>query len=337
MRKKIYTVLIKSTINKVYTIVLVFVFLFCNTTINAQDFSKIKKQAKKGNAEMQHLLASYYYYGKYVDKDTMKAIYWYEKAVQGGNEDAKVDLALCFHNRKDYGKAYPLFLSYIDNSSNKESKNYRYNTALRLVGAYKMDGLSTPIDKPGAVKYLEEAHKNGANVEMDLHICYEYLGEDEKCFLIAKEEYEKTGVPFNLSKDYLFGIGCKQDLSKVRELLQEMSDGKLVYYAPDGGRIRYSNTHLYAAKCYIGISYYFDKNKKNHYQEAVKYLTEVIESKEATEFVRGQAMCALQRCYRFGRGVKKDIARANELEKEAKVLLPNENYDNFSKRFKSSY
>ena len=317
--------------------IIIIVLVLCNIISFAQDISKIERQAKQGDAAAQALLAFYYYQGKDVEKDINKAIYWYNQAIEGGYEEAKVNLALVYHNQKEYEKSFPLFLSFVDNSQIKGRKDELYNTALANIGHYKMIGRATPIDINGAIKYLEQAHSNGYNVYMDLSECYDKTGEFQKKFMIDKEGFEKSAIPFNLAKDYLFGIGCKQDLNRVYELLSGIASGNLVYHMPDGGRVTFGEPYIYAAKCYIGIAYYFDKTKKNHYEDAVKLFNEVIVSTESSPLIKGNAMCVLQRCYRFGRGTKKDLEKANEYEREAKLLLTEEGYNNFSKHFQASY
>ena len=116
-----------------------------------------------------------------------------------------------------------------------------------------------------------------------------------------------------------------------------MANGKLEFTSPDGGMLSCEKSSQYEAQVYMGVANYFDKNKANHYEEAVRWLQSVVDSKEAKDADRGRAMCLLQRCYRFGRGVNKDINKANELERASKSLLSEDEIYKFSSQFSSSY
>lgn len=315
---------------------------FCaKAQISIDDISinEIKRQAGNGNVGLQFVLGNYYQNGKRVEKDLVQAKYWYGKAVNGGHEDAKAYLAMIYDDEKDYDKAYPLFLSYANNPQNerKNTVNSLYNMSLMRVGFYKIEGKGTSKDINGAVEWLEKARSNGYIYSLlGLLECYRVLDNSSKRFIIAQEIKEKMGNPFHLAECYLFGIGCKQNLSIVYNLLSEIANGKVEFKSPQG-TLRLTPAHRYAAQLYIGVANYFDKNKTNHYEEAIRWLNSVIDSSEAIATDRGKAMCLLQRCYRFGRGVKADVAKANDLERESKKLISEDEYNEFLKHFEASY
>ena len=66
----------------------------------------------------------------------------------------------------------------------------------------------------------------------------------------------------------------------------------------------------------LGIAYYKDITVKGHYNKAFYWLTKVAESRYAIEKSKASSLYWLQRCYRFGRGVAKDVNKANELVKQ---------------------
>ena len=74
-------------------------FIFMTTAL-AQDVISLVKKAEQGDANAQFNLALYYEEGKDVEKDMVKAIYWYSKSAEQGNADAQFNLALCY----EYGK-----------------------------------------------------------------------------------------------------------------------------------------------------------------------------------------------------------------------------------------
>lgn len=308
----------------------------------AQEFSidVLKLQAEAGNVQLQWMLGHWYYRGIKVEKNPELAKYWFEKAVSRGYEEAKFELALLYEDEEEYSKAYNLFFSYASNPQNeiKEKINSTFNVAIGKVGEYKLNGIGTDKDLKGAKEWLEKARRNGyLGASISLYICYGELNMPDKEFVIAKEIYEKEGLPIFLAQHYLFGRGCEQNLEIVYNMLTEMANGKLEFTRPDGGRINCEKRSQYEAQLYMGVANYFDKNKTNHYEEAVRWLQSVVNSKDAADADRGKAMCLLQRCYRFGRGVKKDLNKANELDRASHELLSEDEIYKFSSHFSSSY
>lgn len=309
-------------------------------TLDDISISSITKQAEQGNVNLQFILGNYYHNGKRVKKDLQQAKYWYEKAVSGGNQSAKPLLALIYDEENNYSRAYSLFLSYIENPQNEEKKkvNSLYNMSIGYVGRYKILGNGTTKDLKGAAEWLEKARDNGYdNILIELYSCYSALKNSEKMFTIAKEIYQKIGLPQSLASCYLYGIGCQQDLGKVYGMLNALANGNLNYAASDGSEISLGKSSQYKAQLYIGVANYFDKSKNEHYQEAVKWLNSVATSTDAIKKDRGEALCLLQRCYRFGRGVEKNLEKANQLEEESKKYLSEEEYKEFISHFTASY
>lgn len=308
---------------------------------SAQDISVdvIKLQAEAGRADLQWMLGHWYYRGIKVEKNSELAKYWFEKAVKGGYEEAKFELALLYENETEYSKAYNLFFSYASNPQNeiKEKVISPYNHSISKVGEYKYAGLGTNKDLKGAVEWLEKARKNGlVDGLVALYACYGELNLPDKEFTIAKEIYEKEGLPIFLAQQYLFGRGCEQNLEIVYDMLAEMANGKLEFSTINGGKISCGKSSKYEAQLYMGVAYYFDKNKTNHYEEAVRWLQSVVNSKDAADSDRGKAMCLLQRCYRFGRGVAKNLNKANELDRSSREFLSEDELYKFSSHFSSS-
>lgn len=324
----------------ILAIILVLPVLFPNAMAQDISIDVIKMQAEAGRADLQWMLGHWYFRGIKVDKNPELAKYWFEKAVSGGYEEAKFELALLYEDEKDYSKAYNLFFSYASNPKNeiKEKVNSPYNLSISKVGEYKYAGIGTNKDLKGAVDWLEKARKKGVvSGSISLYCCYGELNMPDKEFVIAKEIYEKEGLPIFLAQHYLFGRGCEQNLEIVYNMLTEMANGKLEFTRPDGGKISCEKRSQYEAQLYMGVANYFDKNKTNHYEEAVRWLQSVVNSKEAADSDRGKAMCLLQRCYRFGRGVKKDLNKANELEQASHEFLSEDEIYKFSSQFSASY
>lgn len=321
-------------------VIVILLTIFPKASAQGIDVDVIKIQAEAGRVDLQWMLGHWYFRGIKVDKNPELAKYWFEKAVSGGYEEAKFELALLYEDEKEYSKAYNLFFSYASNPQNeiKEKVNCPYNLSISKVGEYKYAGIGTNKDLKGAVDWLEKARKKGVvSGSISLYCCYGELNMPDKEFVIAKEIYEKEGLPIFLAQHYLFGRGCEQDLETVYNMLAEMANGKLEFTRPDGGKISCEKSSQYEAQLYMGVANYFDKNKTNHYEEAVRMLQSVVNSKEATNEDRGKSMYLLQRCYRFGRGVNKDLNKANELDHASRRLLSEDELYKFSSHFGSSY
>ena len=59
------------------------------TTTTNNRIDELKKDAQKGDVLSQSLLGDSYYYGKEVTQDYKQAAYWFKKAAEQGDEDAK--------------------------------------------------------------------------------------------------------------------------------------------------------------------------------------------------------------------------------------------------------
>ena len=304
---------------------------------NIDDMSlfQILTEAEDEKPFFQFTLGLYYETGKRLEKDRSKAKYWYEKAMNNGFKHAHSRLACLYDEEKNYTKSYPLWLSY---SEKYKENEVWYNISLCRIAVCKNEALGTVRDPEGAIEYAKRAwHNNNTLGGCCLHSFYEERGDAQKAFAVAKELHEKSGLPLELAKHYLFGEGCEQNLKRVYELLLDMANGKLQYEQPSGVKITYHKEDHCRAQFYIGIANYFDKTKKNHYEEAVQWLMSVRNSTIAQRKDKGEALCLLSRCYRFGRGVKQDVSKANELQVESKKILTEEEYNNFSKHFQASY
>lgn len=69
------------------------------------------------------------------------------------------------------------------------------------------------------------------------------------------------------------------------------------------------------AQLCLGILYYEGKGLVNDYKRAVSIFEAALKSEQA--YVSGAAAFYLSKCYRFGRGVPQDIAKADAFQKEA--------------------
>ncbi len=77
-------------------------------------FKLLSKSASFGNDKALYALATWYLFGRYVEKDYDKAVVFLAKAAEKHNADACHDLAVCFENGQgvdlDLQKAFSLYL-----------------------------------------------------------------------------------------------------------------------------------------------------------------------------------------------------------------------------------
>lgn len=293
--------------------------LFCihySFNMQAQSFAQMKNLAESGNVQAQFVLGNMYANGNGCLQDSQKAIYWYKKSIEGGNQRVLPHLALLYDNLQDYDKAYPLFLSFTESQESKKIDEKMYAWSLFFVGYYLLEGKGIQKNEEEAVVWLEKAKNYG------MQMPYYVLGEcylkgvgipknPQKTFELYKEAHTKfkdrQEFAITLATCYLEGYGCSQNFGEVYSLIEHIADGTLCT-VDDAWKCK--------AQLSLAVAYYKDNSVSNHYEKAVKWLTNIVENSKAIEIDKAAALYWLQRCYRFGRGVAKDVNKADELVKQ---------------------
>lgn len=301
----------KLNVQKLVTITLfLLICVISNISIHAQSFSQIKTLAESGDAETQFGLGLNYYSGKFCDKDYEKAVFWLKKSKDNGYKKAIPYLAWVYYEKNMFSAAYPLFFSFAQNPDNKEVDEYMYVRSLYFVGACKLQGKGIVKDEKAAIYWLEKAK----SYEMPdayalLGVCHLHgLGvkkDSKEAYSLFKEALDKDAenelYALDVLKCYALGCGNAYDAKKAYPLVEQYAESK---------------EDKAIAQLILGVAYYKDDTVDEHYNKAFKWLTKVIQNDDATEKEKGSAIYWLQRCYRFGRGVPKDINKANELVKQ---------------------
>lgn len=297
--------------------VLILCMLFCiSHNVQAQSFGQIKSLAESGNVEAQFYLGNLYENGKGCEKDIHKAIFWYEKSLANGNKHVAPHLAIVYYNINEHSKAYPLFLSVASSSENIKVDDGMLGISQFFVGLYNLQGLGINKDEKSGIAWLEKAKANGDdNAFIVLGTCYlKGIGTPKnptKSFELYKEGFErfkdKQEFAVKLAMCYLEGYGCTQDFKKVYPLIENIANGTACSL---------SEQWRATAQLILGVAYYKDSTIDEHYNKAFNWLTKVADSKYAIEKTKASSLYWLQRCYRFGRGVAKDVNKANELVKQ---------------------
>ena len=161
-------------------------------------------------------------YLSYLEEDYAKAIEWYEKASEKGNEGAMRNLGIMYYDEENYTKAKEWF----EKASEKGDEG-----AMFILGVMYYNGLGVAQDSTKARYWYEKAAENGfANAMFSLGIMYyNGLGVAQD-YTKAKEWYEKAAdknypdAIYNLGFMYYNGEGVAQDFAKAKEWFKKSCD-----------------------------------------------------------------------------------------------------------------
>jgi len=291
--------------------------LFCPIKLAAQSlsFPQLLKLAQEGNATSQFFLARKYEEGDGVEMNLDSAIVWYKKAINGGRNIANVLLGSIYDREKKQIKAYPYYMQYYEDvkmameSGNRTKVDQIDQNLLALsqykIGEYKLygfDGIKKDIE--GAIRFLKDAANNNYGVAAYLNLSNAYLETKDSVnafnnIKIAFEKYHDDMSIAKLALCYIQGIGCKKNYEAAYDLLEPIAvNGNQLVLVTIGDLCRKEN---------------FSRHDD---VKAFQYYSLLLE-KSHEPLWKGTALRRLSRCYRFGRGVKKDLQKAEKLMKEA--------------------
>lgn len=163
--------------------------LFSSLLYN-QNFKQMLKQAQDGDFYIQNKIGDMYRVGTYVAQDYEEALYWYERAANGGYVPAQTNLAQMYENghgtKIDYEKAI-FWYEKAAKKSDLIAQNalaWIYEKGLGVEvdynEAYKWYKIASLSNDPSAIYFLGMMHKEGRGVERDLHIAFEYFNRASK-------------------------------------------------------------------------------------------------------------------------------------------------------------
>ena len=196
-----------------------FLLLRNNSSSNIE-FVKNKLLAKLGNAEAQYHLGYNYYEGNNVDKDTVKAVYWWTKSAEQGNYMAQYALGICYTNGSGVNQDYDQAFTWLLRAANNGGLGAQNNLAVCYA-----NGTGVQKDEQKAVYwYTKAAEKGHKNAQFNLGLSYEYgtgVQKDEKkavyWYTKAAEQGHKK-AQFNLGLCYEYGRGVNKDINKALDL-----------------------------------------------------------------------------------------------------------------------
>ena len=267
----------------------------------------LHKSAEQGYAPAQYYYGQLYYWGNGVAKDRETVARWWRKAAEQGYADAQNDLGECYF----YGDGVEENDAEAVAWWRKAGLQGHAKAIFHLGEAYEdgWGGLEKSFVKAMNC-YMQAADKGsdiacltvggmfeyGENIKQNIGLAIKYY---EMLLRLPDGAAETTPIFKEVGRNRLaaiYGLGkgdVKRDIPKAYELLKDHLD---------------SDTE---AQLILGESYYQEGN----YVQAVKYLERA--SKSNAKDTSGAACFSLSKCYRFGRGVSQDIAKADALQKEA--------------------
>lgn len=299
-------------------LLILFVYqLLCPVKSTAQSlsFPQLLTLSKNDNATAQLFLARKYEEGEGVEMNLDSAIVWYKKAINGGCNIANVLLGSIYDREKKQIKAYPYYMQYYEDvkiameSGNRAKVDLIDQNLLALsqykIGEYKLygfDGIKKDIE--GAISFLKDAANNNYGVAAYLNLSNAYLETKDSVnafnnIKIAFEKYHDDMSIAKLALCYIQGIGCKKNYEAAYDLLEPI--------AVNGNQL---------VLVTIGDLYRKENFNRHDDVKAFQYYSLLLENSHEPLW-KGTALRRLSRCYRFGRGVKKDLQKADELLKEA--------------------
>lgn len=133
------------------------IFLLCSLNIQANSSIDIfLEEAQYGDTLSQLFLGDIYLEGKEVPQNIQKAIFWYEKAVKGGEIDAAIKLAQIYHSNSlgslDEKSAFQFF---------KVAADSGVSEAQFMLGEYYSKGKGTNVDVAEGKRWYKEAYQQG--------------------------------------------------------------------------------------------------------------------------------------------------------------------------------
>ena len=307
--------------------------------------------AKKFNMFDSNLLAEVYAQGIGVNKDTKKALKYYQLSAKNGNADACLEAAKIYEKNQSYPEAFNLF------NSAAATNNY----ASYKVGEYLVKGLGTKVDKAKAANYLSQAAKNNIPNAMillgDLYYQGDGVEKDMKkaidLYKLASQTgsyvaYWNIGIIYakggnGVEKDFYSAINWLALASKhgFKKLFQEKLLAKpetekdgwagtdfatfvegMDYLYGNGKDIdaavklfqQLEKKKVAVASTMIAICYSDKDWKKANEKKAVKYLEKAVEAGDAL------ACYELGKRYKEGNGVEANKTKAIDLMEKADNL-----------------
>ena len=244
-----------------------------------------QKAAEQGHPKAQNSLGVLYAKGTGVQKDLSKAVYWFQKAAEQGHSQAQFHLGQSYEKghgvEKNIDKAFYWTL---------KAAEQGHSSAQLAVGFYYDKGLGVKQDLSKAVYwYQKSAEQGNPTSQYCLGILYanglcvqKDLSKAVYWFQKAAEQGDSQ-AQFHLGQSYEEGLGVEKDIDKA------------FYWSQKAAEQGHSTAQL-------AVGFYYDKGLgvKQDLSKAVYWYQKSAE--------QGNAMAQFNLCYSYknGTGVSKD-------------------------------
>ena len=295
------------------------------------------KAADQNFSIAQWKLADMYYKGEGMpQKDYAKALYWYGKAANQNISIAQYALGNMYYKgegmpQKDYAKALYWY---------EKAAQQNFNVAQYALGNMYLYGRGTDIDYNRAIFWHEQAANQDFLYSMDaLANCY----MRKKDYVHAAEWLQKAYdkglllVCHNLADMYYYGNGVEQSYEKAFAIFSRGKNNPFCMYRlsvmlrnglgtkVDNAQanallLEAANKGVAQAQYQLGIDCYTGEHHDRDYKMAVVNFEKAVTDQYLLSDVKADIYRKLSSCYRFGRGVKSDAAKADEYMKLAAEL-----------------
>ena len=247
--------------------------------------------ANRGNLGAQGYVAVIYQYGRGVEKNSEKAVYWYERAANSGVIPAMLALGDMYKYGDEIQKNCVKCVHWYESACMLNDTTAMY----RLAVMYS-SGDCVSIDKNKSNDYLKKAALTNDEYGILCKALTYYYGIDgavdyKKSIAIYKavlEKYNNEIAAGYLYRAYYNGYGADVNINKAMKYLQEASDLGLI-----------------AANYILAFEYYRGKHLPKDYAKALFYA-----SKSASKYSKSAYLLGLM--YEKGHGVPIDIAKSEQ-------------------------
>lgn len=317
MQFNIFLIKLINIIMRKYCLIFCLFILGIQVSIGQTPYSEeLMKKAMKGDAKAQCEIGVAMVYGFGVQKNSKVGFQWIEKSANQNYPDAQYEMGEYYSNHSDYVKSAQWW--------QKASDNGVLDATYNLAVLYKLGyGVKKDIQKSSQL-LMNAAEKGQVNSMFNLSNYYQ-RGDGvaqnwSKCYYWRKKAADKgsSGACYNLAIDYAVGTpALNQDKNQ-----SIMYINKAVEYG-------YPMAFLMLGEAYYDGSFYSDGIID--YVKAVTLLNKFLKKSDEMEMENewmGTAYLILSKCYRFGRGIKKDIPTAERYYDKAKAYgVTDENTD----------
>lgn len=199
--------------------------------------------------------------------------------------------------KKDYSMAVSLFQQCCVTDNDYSSSATRQlgicyelgrGVSKNPVKAFQLYTKAANDDDAEAQMYLGHCYNEGIGIEVDKQKAQEWFSKAMSKYLYESQERKSEGAYIQMGICYENGWGVNKDYLLAIFCFRQSS-------AP-------------TAKYHIGLCYYNGTGVTRDYSQAFKLFYDA----STSEFPSSLAMQYLSRCYRFGRGVSQNIAKADE-------------------------